>query len=107
VVVGAALVAGDLREAAAELGSVRLEVAFVLDRLLLDVFERHPSALAVVRFEIGIVLSPVPDPEEARGQIDRVMDATGHTHAADGIINMRGVAGQKDSSPPKRFREPL
>jgi hypothetical protein len=35
------------------------------------------------------------------------MDAAVHAHAAEGIINMRGVAGQKDASPPKGFGDPL
>src|SRR5919201_540395 len=107
VVIGAGLVGRDLREAAAEFGPVRLEVAFVLDRLLLDVFERHRPALAIVTFEIGIGLASVPDVDHARGQIDRVMDTAVHAHPSEGIVDMRGVAGEKNAPVLKCLRDPL
>jgi hypothetical protein len=34
----------------------------------------------------------MPDLDEARGQVDRVMDAAVHAHAAERIIDMRGKA---------------
>src|SRR6478609_11090974 len=73
VVVGAPLVGRDLRQAATELAAVRLEVALVLDRLFLDVFERHQPALLVVARELRLGPGPTPDVDHARGQVDRVM----------------------------------
>src|SRR6516164_9759675 len=56
VLVGAGLIGCDLRQAAAEVGPVGLEVALVLDRLFLDVFERHQAALPVVALEFASAL---------------------------------------------------
>ena len=42
-----------------------LEIALVLDPLLLDVFQRHRPALLVVALEFGLGLDTVPDLDEA------------------------------------------
>src|SRR5262245_31134657 len=107
VVIGAGLVGRDLREAAAKFGPVRLEVAFVLDGSLLDVFKRHCPALAIITLETGVGLASVPDVDHARGQIDRVMDAAVHAHAAERVVDMRRVAGEKNAPLLKRLRDPL
>src|SRR5262249_19957796 len=107
VLVGAGLVGCDLRQAAAEIGPVGLEVALVLDRLFLDVFECHQAALPVVTLKLGLGLAVMPDLDEARGQVDRVVNAAVHAHAAERIVDMRGVAGEERPSALERLRHPL
>src|SRR6516162_230231 len=107
VVVGTGLVGRDLRKVAAELSPIRLEIAFVLDRLSLDVFARHRPSLAIIAREIVLRLSSVPGLDQARRQVDRVVDAAVHAHPAERIVDMRGVAGEKSASALKRFRHPL
>src|SRR5688572_10127494 len=89
VLVGAVLVGCDLGEGAPELEAVRFEIALVLDRLLLDVFQRDQPPLAVIALELGLRLFAAPDLHHARGQIDGVVDAAVHAHAAERIVDMR------------------
>src|SRR5262249_32535291 len=77
-------------QAAAEVGSVGLEVTLVLDRLFFDVFERDQPALPVVTLELGLRRGAIPDFDQARGQIDGVVDAAVHAHAAERIVDLRG-----------------
>jgi hypothetical protein len=54
--------------------------------MLLDVFERDQPALPVVALEFGLGLGAVPDFDQARGQIDGVVDAAVHAHAAERVV---------------------
>src|SRR6516165_6658391 len=107
VLADAGPVGRDLRQAAAEVAPVGLEIALVLDRLFLDVFERHQAALPVVALELALGLAVMPDLDEARGQVDRVMNATVHAHAAQRVVDMRGVAGEERASALERLRHSL
>src|SRR5262249_19615000 len=69
ILAGASLVGGDFGQAAPELGPVGFQVALVLNRLLLDVFERHLPALPVVAFELALALRAAPNLDQPRGQI--------------------------------------
>src|SRR5215472_14412101 len=75
VLVGAGLVGRGLRQAAAEVGPVGLEVSLVLARLLLDVFERGDPTPPIEARELALGLADMPNLNEARGQVDRVMKA--------------------------------
>src|SRR5712691_1491016 len=68
ILAGARRVGGDLAQPAPELDAVGFEVALVLDRLLLDMLERHQAALAVVAVELGF--ASLPRLDQARGQVD-------------------------------------
>src|SRR5262245_62942436 len=49
----------------------------------------------------------MPDFDQTRGQIDRVVDAAVHAHAAEWIVDMRGVAGEERASTLERLRHTL
>ena len=104
-------VGGDPAHLVAEarlLGRVgRLEIALVLDRVLLHVFERHQPALPVVAVELGVARLAAPHAGEPLGEIDRVVDAAVHPHAAERIVDVGGVAGEKRAADPERLRHPL
>ena len=94
-------------ESSPELGPVGFEIALVLDRLLLDVLERHLPALRLVAVEFVEALAPMPDIGKPRGEADRIMDAAVHAHSAERIVDMRSVPAKERAIEPERPRHPL
>ena len=95
------------RRLCAELVAGGFQVLLVLDGLLLDGFERHQPPLPVVALELVLGRLAVPDLREPRGEIDRVVDAAVHAHAAERIVDVGGVADQERAAELEGLRHPL
>ncbi len=78
--------------------------------LLLHRLDRHRAALPVVAVEQAIV-GAGPDVLELVGQVEGVLDAAVHAHAAERVVDVGGIAGQQDAavaeilSPPADARD--
>src|SRR5262245_26486023 len=96
-----------MTQAAAEFSPVRFEVALVLDRLLLDMFERHKPALPIVTCKLGRAAVSMPHLSQSRRQVDRVMNAAVHAHSTQRIVDVRSIAHQEGASELKCLCDPL
>src|ERR1700716_528772 len=85
----------------------RFQIALVLDRVLLHIFERDQPALCVVAVELAVAGLAGPDPRQPFGEVDDVMDAAVHAHAAERIVDVGGVADQEGAAHPEKLRHPL
>ena len=74
-------------------------------------FDPDSVALPVVARELGVAFrcpsSSLPGLDQARGQVDRVVDAAVHAHAAEGVVDMRGISDQERTSELECRRHPL
>src|SRR5262245_4278613 len=61
----------------------------------LHMFLGDEPTLQIEAVELGLGFRATPDADQASGQIYRVVDATIHTHAAERIVDMGGVADQE------------
>src|SRR5262245_2149073 len=77
-----------------------LDIALVLDSLALQVFLRNGAALAVVLIEHIFIRGALNDRSELVGQIERVVEAEIHAHAAERIVDVGGVAGKEKPAVP-------
>src|SRR5215475_14385563 len=80
IVVGAVTVSCDVPQRSSKLLAIGFEVALVLDRLRLDVFERDQPALAIEAIKLSRATLSMPDVREPFGQIDRIMNSAVHPH---------------------------
>ena len=74
--------------------------------LLLHRLDRNGAPLPVVAVEQAIVGAGI-DPLELVRQVEGVLDAAVHAHAAERIVDMRCIAGKQHAPVPKAFRHPL
>ena len=74
--------------------------------LLLHRLDRDGAPLPVVAVEQAVV-GAGPDRLELVGQIEGVLDAAVHAHAAERIVDMGGVAGEQHAAVPEALRHPL
>src|SRR5262249_50201060 len=86
---------GDLDQAVAKFGAGAFQVLLVLDRLFLDIFLGDEAALLLEGVELAVALRALPHRGEALGQVDGIMDAAVHSHAAERIVDVRGIADEK------------
>ena len=70
-------------------GVALLHQPLVGDGLGLDIFHRGVAALAAVEIEQFVAGLAVDDAGELLGEIDAVVDAAVHAHAADRIVEVR------------------
>ena len=86
----------------------RLHQLLVVDGVPLDEINRDAAALAVVLLKQGDMVPPLPgDAGQLVRQVERVMQAAVHAHAAQGIIDMGCVPGQRHAVPEIGFRYAL
>ena len=97
ILAGQSWIGGGLPEHIPEFIVVGFEIVLVLDRLALDISfvtsrrcrsKRSSSASGLRRAR----------PRQAFGQIDRVVNAAIHAHAAERIVDMRGIADQEGAA---------
>ena len=86
----------------------RLHQFLVVDGVPLDEINRDAAALAVVLLKQGDMILPLPgDADQLVRQVERVMQAAVHAHAAQGIVDMGCVPGQRHAVPEIGFRYAL
>src|SRR6185312_11402206 len=100
--------AGHLRLPAGVLAGVPgLEVALVRNRNLVHVLQGDRPALALVAVQLNFIQTLADYRGELFGQIKGVVDAAVHAHAAERIVEVRGVAGEKAAPLAVALRHPL
>ena len=75
-------------------GIVFLQQPLVADGLRLGVLDGDMPALPRVAVEHVLVGFAAQDADQLVGQIERVVDAAVHAHAADRAVHMGGIAGE-------------
>src|SRR6516162_2676334 len=79
----------------ADLRVLLLQRLLVLNRLRLDVIDLGLAALPRVAVEHARLGAIEPHVGELVGEIDRVVDAAVHAHAADRVVDVGAVAGEQ------------
>src|SRR6185436_17617551 len=79
----------------------------VPDRDLLHVLEVDGAALAHVAIEQGLIGLAAADPAQLLRQIERIVDAAIQAERADGIVEMRCIAGEQHAADAKVLRHAL
>ena len=74
-----------------------LDVALVFDGLALEIFLRHGAALAVIEDE-QILAGATQHPLQLVREIEGVVEAEVHAHAAQGIVDVGGVSGHQKAA---------
>src|SRR5262245_16079325 len=75
-----------------------LDIALVLDGLALEIFLRHRAALTVIEIESIVARAVLDDRRELVGEIEGVVEAEIHAHAAQRIVDVRGIAGEEEAA---------
>ena len=83
------------------------QVVFVADGLRLDIFDGDGAALAVILVQEVFVAALGQDLDQLFGQVDAVVDAAVHAHAAQGVVHVGTIAGQQDAPVAVGFGNPL
>src|SRR5271156_807925 len=97
IIAGQSGVGGGAPEKIAEFIVGRLQIAFVLDRLPLDIFLGDEPALLLEAIELCLRLVAAPDLDQPFGEIYRIVNAAIHAHTAKRIVDMRGIADQENA----------
>ena len=75
-----------------------LDISLVLDGLALEILLRHRAALAVVKVEQVVAGAILDDRRKLVRKIEGVMEAEIHAHSAEGIVDVRGIAGNEEAA---------
>src|SRR5438477_7525616 len=99
--VGALAVGGDrgpfLEIATADLGIALLQQPLVALGDGIDRIDRGRLSLELIACELVLATLTVPDASEPLGQAEGVVKAAVETHAAERVVDMRGVARQENA----------
>jgi len=93
--------------APAHRGIALFEQALVARGLRQDRGHGFGPALRLIAAELAIVAGAVPDRHEPRGQIHRIVEPAIEAEPAQGIIDVRRVAGQEHPAVAIGFRHAL
>jgi hypothetical protein len=100
-------VGGDGLQALAELVAGRFQVLLVLNGVFLDGFQRHAPPLPVVEIELGLGRLAAPHRGELGREINCIVNAAVHTHAAERVVDVGGVANKERAAQSERLGHPL